>query len=217
MSRLDSLAHALRPAAGAAPAGALVLLHGRGTSEQDLFGLLDALDPERRLVGACPRGPLSLPPGGYHWYVVPRVGFPDPETFRESQRALADWLAALEEETGVPPGRTILGGFSQGAVMAWALGAGQGRPRPAAILALSGFIPTVDGFEIEPDTLEGLPVAIAHGTQDPIISIEFGRDARGRATQAGADVLYRESRIGHTLDPAVLPELTGWVRSVTGG
>jgi phospholipase/carboxylesterase len=210
MAALDDLAHLLRPADGQ-PAGALVLMHGRGTSERDLFGLLDVLDPRARLVGACPRGPLTLPPGGYHWYVVPRVGFPDPATFHATFARLDAWLSALAEHTGVPPERTILGGFSQGAVMAWAMGAAQGRPRPAGILAMSGFIPTVDGFEIEASTLEGLPVAIAHGTHDPIIAVDFGHDARGRATQAGAHVLYRESPIGHTLDPKVLGELTDWV------
>lgn len=210
MPALDDLAYALRPSAGL-PTGALVLLHGRATSEQDLFGLLDFLDPERRLVGVCPRGPLVLPPGGHHWYAVPRVGFPDPETFHATVALLDGWLTAFSEETGVAPGRTILGGFSQGAVMAWALGAAQGRPRPAGILAMSGFIPTVQGFEIEPATLEGLPVAIAHGTHDPIIRVDFAHDARGRAHQAGATVLYRESPIAHTVDPKVLGELAGWV------
>ena len=58
-----------------------MLFHGRGADEHDLFPLLDVLDPERRLDGYCPRGPLSLPPGGAHWYVVPRVGYPDVPTF----------------------------------------------------------------------------------------------------------------------------------------
>ena len=190
-------------------------MHGRGTSERDLAGLLDVLDPRRRLVGACPRGPLALPPGGFHWYAVPRVGFPDPDSFHATFARLDAWLAALAEEAGVPPGRTVLGGFSQGAVMAWALGAGQGRPRPAGILSMSGFIPTVPGFEVEAATLAGLPVAITHGGLDPIIPVDFGHDARGRATQAGADVLYRESPIAHTLDPKALPELAEWVQAAT--
>ena len=83
-----------RPADGQAE-GALVLLHGRATDEHDLFPLLDELDPERRLHGYTPRAPLSLPPGGAHWYVVPRVGYPDPFTFRSSYRAAAAWLDAL--------------------------------------------------------------------------------------------------------------------------
>ena len=142
-----SLVQRLRPAAGE-PEGALVLFHGRGTDENDLFGLLDALDPERRLLGVTVRGPLSLPPGGFHWYVVRQVGFPDPETFHATSALAGGWLDALLAEHGIPPERAILGGFSQGAVMTYALGLGADRPRPSGLIALSGFIPRVEGFEL---------------------------------------------------------------------
>ena len=81
MADVDDLAEELRAPEGD-PAGAIVLLHGRGTSEQDLLPLLDVLDPRERLVGAFPRGPLQLPPIGYHWYVVEEVGYPDPRASR---------------------------------------------------------------------------------------------------------------------------------------
>ena len=217
MTGLDTLPHALRPARGE-PAGALVLLHGRGTSEQDLAPLFDILDPDQRLVAAAPRGPHRLPPGGFHWYVVPRVGYPDPPTFADSHVRLGAWLDGLAADTGVPRERTVLGGFSQGAVMSWALGAMHADgspppPRPAGILALSGFIPTVPDYEVDDAILAGLPVAIAHGRQDPIIGVEFGRAARDRAEAAGADVLYRESDVPHTIDPAVVPELVDWMQA----
>ena len=61
--------------------GALILIHGRGADSNDLEPLLDILDPDRRLLGIFPRGPLSLPPGGRHWYVVREIGFPDADTF----------------------------------------------------------------------------------------------------------------------------------------
>jgi len=200
-----------RPSAGE-PAGALVLLHGRGADEHDLFPLLDALDPERRLHGYTPRAPLSLPPGGAHWYAVPRVGFPDPLTFREGYGALTSWLDGLP----FPPERIALGGFSQGAVMSHALALGAGRPRPATLIALSGFVPVVDGWE--PDLTPPFPpVAIAHGTYDDVIPVEFGRRARALLEEAGADVLYRESPIGHWIDPGILPELAALVRVATGG
>jgi len=75
-----TIAYRERPPAGE-PEGQLVLFHGRGVDENDLFPLLDELDPERRLLGLAPRGPLSLPPGGWHWYAFLEVGFPEPETF----------------------------------------------------------------------------------------------------------------------------------------
>lgn len=204
------LEYLLRPAA-ADPEGALVLLHGRGTDERDLFPLLDMLDPERRLLGATARGPLSLPPGGAHWYAVRRVGYPDPGTFQSTYPRLTGWLDDLLAEHGIAPGRTVLGGFSQGSVMSYALGLGAGRPRPAGIVALSGFIPEVEGFELELGRAAGLPVAIGHGTHDPVIAVEFGREARDRLTEAGADVTYRESPMPHTIDPAFMRELPGWL------
>jgi phospholipase/carboxylesterase len=203
-----SLAERIRPAKGE-PAGALVLLHGRGADENDLFPLLDLLDPERRLLGATARGPLSLPPGGAHWYIVRQVGFPDRETFESTYAQASVWLDDLLARHEIPHERAVLGGFSQGGVMSYALGLGAGRPRPAGILALSSFIPTVDGFEL--DDPAGLPVAIGHGTYDPVIAVEFGRAARDRLSEAGADVTYRESPMPHAIDPGFLRELPDWV------
>ena len=122
-----SLAQRLRPADGD-PEGALVLFHGRGTDENDLFPLLDELDPERRLLGATARAPLALPPGGWHWYVIRQVGFPDPETFHATYELAGGWLDDLLAEHGIALDRTVLGGFSQGAVMAHSLGEGAARP-----------------------------------------------------------------------------------------
>ena len=199
-----------RPAA-TAPAGALVLLHGRGADEHDLFPLLDALDPDRRLLGITPRGPLSLPPGGAHWYRLGGIPTPDPGTFFPTLEAAAAFLDALPH----PIDRVVLGGFSQGAVMSWALGLGAGRPRPAAIIALSGFMPEVEGFELDLTGLDDYPIAVAHGSLDPVIPVEFGRAAADRVRAAGADVLWREAPVPHTIDPRVIPELQGFVRSVT--
>jgi len=202
---VEELAERRRPAAGE-PEGALVLFHGRGADENDLFPLLDALDPGRRLLALTLRGPLALPPGGAHWYVVPRVGYPDPETFRSTFRTVSEQLDRLE----IPSERRVLGGFSQGAVMAHSLGLGAGRPRPAGIIGLSGFLPVVEGFEL--DLEPPLPrVAIGHGTYDPVIPVEFGRAAREQLERAGADLLYREYPLPHAIDPQFLGELQDWL------
>jgi phospholipase/carboxylesterase len=199
-----------RPAA-AEPEGALVLLHGRGADEHDLFPVLDLLDPERRLLGIAPRGPLTLPPGGAHWYRLGGIPTPDPETFHPTFAQ----LAALLDGLPVPIDRVVLGGFSQGSVMSYALGLGKGRPRPAAIIALSGFVPRVPGFSLDLDDLGGYPVAIAHGSYDPVIPARFGHEARDLLTAAGADVLYRETPTTHTIDSAIIPELAAFVLGAT--
>jgi phospholipase/carboxylesterase len=205
--------HRTRPSAQT-PSGALVLMHGRGADEHDLAPLLEALDPDRRLLGLLPRGPLSLPPGGAHWYVVRQVGYPDARTFFPTLERACAWLDATLEEHGIPPERTVVGGFSQGAVMSYALGLGAGRPAPAAILAMSGFVPRVDGFELDLESRAALPVSISHGTLDPIIAVDFGRDARALLEPAGLAVRYREDPVGHQISPGALAQARGVLHGV---
>jgi phospholipase/carboxylesterase len=190
-----------------------VLFHGRGADEHDLFPLLDALDPERRLVGATPRGPLSLPPGGAHWYVLGGIGTPESTTFGASFAAASEWLDGFLAEHRIGFDRLVLGGFSQGGVMAYSLGLGSGRPRPAALVVFSSFIPRVEGFEL--DLSPPLPpVAIGHGTLDNVIEVEWGRRARDVLERAGADVLYRETPMGHQIDPEFVREVADWLGSI---
>lgn len=210
MTSLDSVVYRERPAAGEAE-GALVLLHGRATDENDLFPLLDLLDPDRRLDGYTLRGPLNLPPGGWHWYQLAGIPTPDPSTFIRSFERVSNWLDTLGTETGVPIDRTVLGGFSQGSVMSYALGLGAERPVPAGIIALSGFLPRVPGFAFDLEERQGLPVAIGHGAHDPVIGVEFGRDARRVLSEAGLDVTWKESPMMHGVDPAYLSELEIWL------
>lgn len=198
----------VRDAAGE-PAGALVLFHGRGADEHDLYPLFDILDPERRLLGVTPRGPFSFPPGGAHWYALQEVGFPDRETFLDTYETVGAWLDGFLEEHGLGHEQTVLGGFSMGAVMTYSFGLGKGRPRPAALIAFSGFIPTVESFEL--DLSSSPPVAVGHGTSDPIIPVDFGRRARTLLEEAGASVVYREYPLPHAIDPSFLMELRGWL------
>jgi len=81
-----------------------------------------------------------------HWYAGREIGYPDRDTFVDS--------------LGFPPERTFIGGFSQGAVMAYAIGLWKGRPRPGAMLASSGFIPTVEELDLSPPLP---PIALGHG------------------------------------------------------
>lgn len=206
-----------RPAAGE-PGGLLVLHHGRGTDESDLIGLADALDPERRLHVAAPRGPLALPGlPGFHWYVVRQVGHPDPETFHASFGALAAFHDGLWRRTGVGPERTVLGGFSMGSVMSFALGLAGDRPAPAGILAFSGFVPKVDGWRADLDSRTGLRAFVAHGRADPVIGVGFSHEARDLLRAGGVDVEYRESNVAHQIHPAHVGPAAEWLASTVAG
>jgi phospholipase/carboxylesterase len=207
-----------RPAAGEAE-GLLVLHHGRGADEHDLLPLADVLDPGRRRHVVTPGGPLRLPGWpGRHWYAVPRVGYPDPDTFRAAYAALAEFHDELWARTGLGPERTVLGGFSMGAVMSHALGLGPDRPAPAGILAFSGFVPTVEGWA--PDVADraraGTRAFLAHGRHDPVIGVEFGRRAEALLQAGGIAVEYLEGDAAHQIDPAHVPAAVAWLDAALG-
>src|SRR5947209_5986123 len=198
---MNALTFQERPAGGE-PEGLLVLHHGRGADENDLLGLADVLDPQRRLHVVTPRAPLTISGWpGYHWYTVPRVGYPDRDTFRAAHAALASFHDAIWQRTGIAPGQTVFGGFSMGSVMSYALGLDGERPVPAGILALSGFVPTVPGWEPHLEDRTGTRVLIAHGRADPVIGVEFARRARALLEGGGLTVDYRESDAAHNIDP----------------
>ncbi len=200
-----------RPAS-AEPEGLLVLHHGRGTDERDLLGLADALDPSGRLQVVSARGPLTLPGSpGYHWYLVPRVGFPDPETFHVARASLAELHDSLWEETGVGPERTVLGGFSMGTVMSYAMALGADRPPVGGLLAFSGFVPTVEGWAPRLDDRQATRAFVAHGRADPIMDVAFARTARDLLEAGGLEVDYHESDVAHTIDPAHLRAASAWL------
>lgn len=202
----SSLVRHERPAAEPKqPSGLLVLLHGRGADGRDLFPLLDMVDPERRLHGVTLQAPLRLPgQPGWHWYEVHRVGYPHPPTFLPSLDLVQRQVDDLLREHGLEHRGLVVGGFSQGAVMAIATAFAPGRSRPAAVLPWSGFVPRVDGWELDPAAARDVPVLLTHGELDPVIVASFGADARERLEQAGANVEWRSPPIGHELDPGTI-------------
>lgn len=211
---MTPLVYRERLAAGE-PEGLLVLHHGRGADEEDLLGLADALDPARRLHVVTPRAPLALQGWpGYHWYVVPRVGYPDPDTFHAGLAALADFHDGLWERTSLSSRQTVLGGFSMGTVMSYALALAETRPAPAGILAFSGFVPIVAGWEPHLEDRTTTRAFVAHGRQDPIIAVDLGRRARDLLVAGGLEVEYHESDGGHAIDPDHVPAAAAWLEGV---
>ena len=148
---------------------------------------------------------------------MPRVGYPDPETFYAARAALAELHDQLWEETGVGPERTVLGGFSMGAVMSYAMGLGADRPAVAGILAFSGFVPTVEGWE----------PALADRTGDPRLHrprpprpddrgrVRPARPRPARGGRAGGHL--PRVRVGHQIDPAHLADASAWLGELAAG
>jgi phospholipase/carboxylesterase len=192
-----------------------VLLHGRGVDERDLYPLLDEFDPDRKLVGITPGAPYThIPPGGRHWYVIEEVGKPDEESFVASIGLTARFIDDQLRAAGVPWERTVVGGFSQGTAVSYGVAFGSGRPRPAGVLGMSGFVPTVRGWRIDMRAKRGMPAYVTHGAYDPTIPVGFGRRTVDLMNAAGIQVIFRETRVQHSTDAQLFPEIRAWVADV---
>jgi phospholipase/carboxylesterase len=98
-----------------------------------------------------------------------------------------------------------------GSVMSYAMALGADRPAVAGILAFSGFVPVVDGWEPVFGDRQSTRAFVAHGRRDPIMDVEFARRARQLLEAGGLAVEYRESDIGHQIDPSHLADATAWL------
>jgi phospholipase/carboxylesterase len=194
----------------------LVLLHGRGSDENDLLGLAEHLPPDWAVI--TPRAPFSGLPWGYGpgfaWYQFLGGARPEPRSFEEAQTRLGGFLAELPKTLGPSMGPLVLGGFSQGGT----LSLGHALRRPGAVpfvVNLSGFLPEHPSVEVTPATVAGTDIFWGHGTLDPNIPYSLATAGWDRLTQAGAKLTTRSYRMGHTISEPELADLIGWIRERT--
>ena len=190
----------------------LLLLHGVGSNEEDLFTLAPYLDQRFLVVSA--RAPVALDYGGYGWFRIdftPRGMVADVEQARRSLEMLPGFVDGLVERYGADARRVYLAGFSQGAMMSLALLL-TSPEKLAGVAAMSGRLPS-QVFEREPDreALTGKPVLLTHGLYDPVIPIEQGRAAREHLGALPVALTYREYPMGHEVSAESLRDVTGWL------
>jgi thioredoxin 1 len=206
--------HVVEPRQGTAER-LLLLIHGKGADEYDLAGLLPYLDPEGRFLTVLPRAPLAMPPG-FMWYET--IGIPNggPQ-FLPSLDALDDLLDSVTAQHGLARREAVVAGFSQGAALTLALGLRRSsRPRPVALLAMSGFLPDVDGLDYDFSSTAA-PVMVQHGTEDPLIEVGLGREASRTLDAQGVPVVYKEYPMGHQVALESLSDARDWLDQVLGG
>lgn len=210
-----ALKHLVRePAdAGRTPAPLLLLLHGIGSNEADLFSLAPYLD-ERFLVVSA-RAPFALDYGGYGWFRIdftPRGMVPDIEQAKQSLQLLPGFVDELVAAYGADSRRVYLMGFSQGAMMSLALTLTQPE-KVAGLVAMSGRLPgQILGLEPDLDALNGKPILVTHGLYDPVLPIENGRAVRDHLAGLPVDLTYREYPMQHEVSAESLKDVTGWLK-----
>lgn len=198
----------------------LLLVHGYGADERDLAGILPYLDPEGHFVTVFPRGPVQAPPG-YSWYDLGAVGagHTTDATFLSSLRQLDDLLDDVCARYDLRRADAVVGGFSQGGGLAVALGLGRSdRVHPAGVIALSTYLPDVEGIEYDWDAAASIPVLVQHGTKDPLIPVEQGGRELARAlVDHGVPTVYDEYPMGHAVALESLQAAKAWLDAVRAG
>ena len=201
------------PATGRPPL--VVMLHGIGADEHDLFGLAPALDPRVTVVSLRAPRPYHT---GYSWFDIDfRPGgkiVPNLEQARATLKDLIAWLENAPAQHDTDPRRTYLLGFSQGAMMS--LGVLHTKPTLlAGVLALSGRFPG-EAFGTGTDGMRDIPVFVGHGTHDDVLAIENGRQVRDALTPQVRDLTYREYPIGHGISEAEVADVAAWLTAHLG-
>ena len=208
-----SLQYLLRPAQATTESPALlILLHGVGSNERDLFGLAPDLDPRFTVISA--RAPLTLPYGGFGWYPVqftPRGPVIDTAEARKSQALLNQFIEQAQAALDVPPERTLLMGFSQGAIMS--LNTMLTNPEGiGGVVAMSGrLLPDAESTYVPPERLDGFPVIVVHGTFDDVLPIGDGRAVRTLLEQRPVKLTYHEYTMGHHISDDSFAAIQRWL------
>ncbi len=190
----------------------LILLHGVGSNEEDLFGLAPYLDP--RFLIASARGPLTLMRGSYAWFQVQWSGnkpIANPEQAESSRQKIVEFIGQAIEAYHADANRVYLLGFSQGAIMSLSVMLTQPELL-AGVVACSGrILPQVRPQTVPPERLDGFPVLVQHGLQDQVLTIDYGRDSRDFLESLPVDLTYREYNMAHQISDESLHDLTGWL------
>ncbi len=190
----------------------VIAVHGHGAHSQDLLGLAPYL-ANGRLLMICPEAEFQLQMGmpSYTWFNTGGGMRRAPEEFERVAAVVSDFIGLAQRRYGADPDQTIVLGFSQGGGLAYRLGLGD-PARFRGVAALSTSLPdeAIEHAAADRATLAALPVLIQHGTADPMVGADRGRDARDRLAALGVTPEYREYDMQHQITADSLSDLTDW-------
>ena len=190
----------------------LLLLHGFGANEDDLFSLAPYVDG--RFLVISPRAPVPLSPVSHAWF---NLGFStegivlDPREVDQARAALRQFIGEVVAGYGADPTAVYLLGFSQGAMIGLSL-ALLHPELVAGVVALSGrALPETIAMIPDRTRLAGLPILLSHGTTDVVLPIHHGRETRRLLSELPVELTYREYPIGHEISYDLLQDVNAWL------
>ncbi len=201
---------------GPASGPVIVLLHGRGSDERDLFPLGRMLHPDATTVSV--RAPFDAAPWGYGpgfaWYRFLGGTVPESDSFETGQKALSSFLTDLPAKLGRTNPPLILGGFSQGGTSSLAYMM-RNPERVAGVLVFSGFLADHPSVAVTTERVGATPIFWGHGTADP--AIPFAAAEEGWRQLGGVNAVLESHTyrgMTHTISEEELRDAATWLHGV---
>ena len=212
------LSFLIRPAAPAvAHPWLLVLMHGVGSNERDLFSLADQI-PDRFCVISL-RAPYCMAPGSFSWFdfsIEPGGARSiDEEQEAASRAVLAQTVASAAEQLGIAAERVVVGGFSQGGIMALSLLLTQPALMQAALVWHGRMLPQMAAQAAAHDALRGRQLWLSHGTHDNVIPVAHAQAIAHYVQTLPVALTYREFPSAHEIRPSELAATVAWLQGLS--
>jgi phospholipase/carboxylesterase len=181
----------------------LLLLHGYGSDEEDLFSFASELPQEYLIVSA--RAPIPMQPYGNAWYAInfdaDENKFTNTEQAIASRDLIADFIDEIHQHYSTHPKQVTLIGFSQGAILSYAVALSYPE-KVNRVVALSGYLnKEILKEDYLKNDLSQLKVFISHGNVDQVIPVEWAQKAPGILQNLGIQPIYKEYPAGHGIHP----------------
>ncbi len=191
----------------------LVLLHGYGSNEEDLFSFATELPEDLLIISA--RAPQSLGFGSYAWYTIhfnnTQGKFSDIPEAIEAREKIATFIDEVQEKYSISPEKTFLLGFSQGTILSYALALNYPK-KIQKVIALSGYInPELLPSEVENMDYSALDFFISHGSVDQVIPSDWAKKAPLFLNELNIKNSYKEYPVGHGVAPQNFFDFKKWI------
>lgn len=208
-----SLEHRVRPSSLDDNAPLIIMLHGYGSDENDLFSFSSELDDRFFIVSA--RAPYPMFPYGHAWYTIhfdaPQGKWTDVEQALESRELISRFVDEVCENYPVNRNTVTLLGFSQGTILSLAVALTYPE-KVKNVVALSGYVnPDLIPDQLDKDKLDHLSFYCSHGTVDQVIPVEWARKTPLFFDELGLDYSYSEFPVGHGVAPQNFMEFKKWL------
>ena len=191
----------------------LLLLHGYGSNEEDLFSFATELPDHYYVISA--RAPYSLQYGSYAWYAInfdaDENKFSDHDQARTSRDLISTFIDELIINYSIDPNNVTLIGFSQGSILSYAVALSYPE-KIQRVVAMSGYLNLdIVTENYKNNNFSNLKIFASHGTVDQVIPIEWARKAKPILEHLGIECVYKEYPIGHGISPQNFYDFKNWL------